>query len=590
VADPPIQSNARVRPQREWLAYLWGLAVWLLSEGIQIGNPQNWILARVFFAISSAVVIVVTLWLPKLRSWSGRSRSVVSLLVVAGMISATSAEWIYLAPKPDSSASPATLTGVEALLRKYFRGAAPAPPSASTSVPLPSNPGPKSIEPEVVLVAPQNTPYNFEWVPGVDLMPRVNLAGDQNNPVLELRKLTNDPVVAVTLTWSIEGQSTQHIFLTNPHFAKYKPRIINDGMCSLSNGGPSLRVADRDVEHIAYLDSSPSKIPIPSLIWNGFSLRLIANQPRPPDATETQTGFRHDKATVALVAVEYHSGGQAYLRHFRVTATVSADSDRAWYGGFNVRTVPRQYESPDNLRATLQLSVIELPNKGEQKQDQTYSKQHALKLIFKDSPLFTTQHKDRISSRMESFYGYLSQLGLDAPKEVPPIEVGTTYGGSFTYPGPIYMNTVRIPERAIDDPNAPVIVYAQYSFGAMLDVHNFNRIDRDRRQMAAWIFESYFVGSFSGKRSTSKAGDVAKWVDALWEIRVQYGQKFADAATAFGLKAFNDFGNEGGNQKLDLNTYFRNSFMAGEYTVDNQLSHLNEVNDILKKHGLLTAN
>ena len=214
------------------------------------------------------------------------------------------------------------------------------------------------------------------------------------------------------------------------------------------------------------------------------------------------------------------------------------------------------------------------------------TKPRELSIHFKNSPLFTPQRQDRISSRMESFHNYLVELGLAAPKEIPPIAVGNAYGGAFTYPGPIYLDTVSIPEKAIDDPLAPIIVYAQYSFGAMMDVHNFTRANQDRRQRAAWIFESSFVSSFSGKQPPLGTSDIANWAGALWEIRGQYGKQFTDLATAFALRAFNELGDEGGNQKLDLNTYFHSSFLVGENAVDNQLSSLSGVNAILKKHGL----
>jgi hypothetical protein len=145
-----------------------------------------------------------------------------------------------------------------------------------------------------------------------------------------------------------------------------------------------------------------------------------------------------------------------------------------------------------------------------------------LQIIFKNSPLLTPHRLERITAGMESFHEYLGQLGLTAPKEVPPIGVGTNYGAAFIYPGSIYMNTVTVPENAIDDPKAPARVYAGYCFPAMMDAFNVNRADTDRRQRASWIFQVYFVSSFFGERPPSGVSQIDHWVGALWDIRRQY--------------------------------------------------------------------
>jgi hypothetical protein len=241
------------------------------------------------------------------------------------------------------------------------------------------------------------------------------------------------------------------------------------------------------------------------------------------------------------------------------------------------------------VAAVPSLSVPPIPPPAAQKPHPANPpRQRQLRLIFKDSPLFTKARKDRIMNRMEDFYLYLKGIGLDElPKEIPPIGVGGNYGASLIYPGPIYLGTVTIPETAIDDPAAPVIVYGQYSFGYLMDVHNFNKSNQDRRQRASWIFEVYFVSSFLKKKPPDGASDIAVWGNFLWDVRRQYGQQFSDTATVFALKAFNDFGEEGGNQKLDLNTYLRNSFVAGESVADDNLKKMQGINDLLRKYKLI---
>jgi hypothetical protein len=274
------------------------------------------------------------------------------LSIVGALLLAALSSWIHHKVAPEKPDLAKTILSEIRSLRGQLKQMA--------TVAQPLQPPPATPEPEVVLVAPLNTLYNLEWVPGADLTPRTDLVGDPSIPVLEIRKLTEQPVVSVTLTWVTEGQSTQEAFLSSAHFAKYKPRILDDGMYSIS-GGPSFRVADKDVQHVSYIDTTPSKISIPPVIWNGFTLRLIANHARPPNASESDHGSRHDEATVALVSLEYHSGVRLLLRRFRVAASVTTFSDSVWYGGFNVQSIPLRLRSPDNLRATLQFSVTGLP-------------------------------------------------------------------------------------------------------------------------------------------------------------------------------------------------------------------------------------
>ena len=208
-----------------------------------------------------------------------------------------------------------------------------------------------------------------------------------------------------------------------------------------------------------------------------------------------------------------------------------------------------------------------------------------VKLIFKDSPLFTPRRRAFISATVDAFYSYLEQLDLSPPKELRPIGVGQTYGGGYIYPGPIYMGNVNIPEALIDDAKAPVIMYAQYAFEIMLDVDNFNKPSKERRQRGSWIFEGYFVSSFLESQPPAGKGTAINWVDVLWDIRNRYGRRFTDAATAFTLKAFSDFADEAGTQKLDLDTYFRSSLLSGAFVVDDSASNrLEGINEILRKH------
>jgi len=213
--------------------------------------------------------------------------------------------------------------------------------------------------------------------------------------------------------------------------------------------------------------------------------------------------------------------------------------------------------------------------------------QPQLILIFKESPLLTQARKDRIAAEMERFYVYLIQLGLDAPKEVAPI--GLTKSGAFTgagiYPGPVYMDSISIPEKRIDDHTAAVRAYAMYCFPVILDSYNPNRRDWEGRgTRAAWVFERYFVASFYEQLSAIGTSDIDKWAEALWDVRRQIGKAQTDRILSFTLKAFKDFSDD--NPKEKFSRYFYNSLMAGVSVVDNEGNLIQKINNILKAKGL----
>jgi len=479
-------------------------------------------------------------------------------------------------PKPDTSASPATLSGVDVLLRKYFgvTTSTPAPGVALPIVPRDSSP-----EPEVVIIAPKNTLYNFEWVPAADLAPRINLAGDPNNPVLELKKLTSDPVVALTLDWS--APSPQGAFLSSPHFARYKPQILEDGWYSLSPSGPSLRAADSYKEHIEYIADDPVKVSIPSLIWNGFELRFIASQIRPIQKGE-QGADRHDQTTVSLVSVDYHVGSRSFIRRFRIEAAVTAYADGVLYAGFHVATVPPRYESPDNLRATLQFSVIELPDVLPPRAiSPSSSSPDDPRVQFTSSPLWTDARKDSVRVQVKEFDKYLTQYKIiEPPKNLPLffITTATQFGYAVSAPADPPFDGRQIPvSTKFMTPLAIRRQYGDYVFDIILG--SFATADNIPLARDAWVYSEYFAAS-SVNSAPPQSQPLKSWQSALWDIRKELGQDFADRSLMYSLKApvarSDDFDKE-----------FRERLWRGVEVVKNNEDQTVEVNKILQRHALL---
>jgi hypothetical protein len=208
----------------------------------------------------------------------------------------------------------------------------------------------------------------------------------------------------------------------------------------------------------------------------------------------------------------------------------------------------------------------------------------ALNLTFKDSPSLTPRRKERITDHMEAFCRYLVNVGFDAPKDLPPIGVSDTAGDTFVLPGPLHWQAIYMSEKSIDDPLSAHRAYARYAFSAMLDALNWNRPDRQHRILASWVFVDYFVSVFSGKRPKLTSGGTHNWVGALWEVRQECGEYFADKTLLFTLRAFDDPSDKDPKQEFDQ--YFFERFRSGESVVDNRLFHLPKIREILRRRGL----
>jgi hypothetical protein len=151
-----------------------------------------------------------------------------------------------------------------------------------------------------------------------------------------------------------------------------------------------------------------------------------------------------------------------------------------------------------------------------------------IKLIFKDSPAFTPARKTSITREMDAFRSYLSDVGFDAPNELPPLDArpGGGIGFNLSNPGSIYDAQISIGEDILDDADKIRNVYAQWMFkyvvfrDAMLDMQGtYQLLVRN----SADVFSCYYRGSLIGANVCP-----SPWLDALWEIRTKKGREFGD--------------------------------------------------------------
>ena len=62
--------------------------------------------------------------------------------------------------------------------------------------------------------------------------------------------------------------------------------------------------------------------------------------------------------TVCNMKVSYRLGNATFIRRFRIETTVFAFSDYSLVGGDGNESLPKQFHSPDNLRAALRFAAF----------------------------------------------------------------------------------------------------------------------------------------------------------------------------------------------------------------------------------------
>jgi hypothetical protein len=219
-----------------------------------------------------------------------------------------------------------------------------------------------------------------------------------------------------------------------------------------------------------------------------------------------------------------------------------------------------------------------------------------VKLIFKDSPLFTPKRKQQITAEIDAFRKYLIGLGFDVPKETPPI--GTYSGKGFQggYSGSLGNNLpfnadIYIGDEAIDDPTSWRRAYAYYFFTVIFDRHSQKDAGlKFRKEWIIHIFLDYFANSYSNKRPKFAKG-IDEWVNALWDIRDSCGQDFTDRALFYTsevkIEAEEKIEKNFKNFEKDFNKDFSLRFLEGAWVVDNNLQNRPKIGEILRRHNLL---
>ncbi len=210
-----------------------------------------------------------------------------------------------------------------------------------------------------------------------------------------------------------------------------------------------------------------------------------------------------------------------------------------------------------------------------------------LKLTFQDSTSLTSARTERISGVLNDYYDYLtSEVGLELPKELPPI--GVSPRGAVSLAGgetgaPPYYSHIIISEDSIDNDDAVRADYSFYIFQEILGASPPNNSVPQFNSRALWVFTCHFSSSFGGKKTCSIDVSPAKWIDAMWEMRQVYGKHYADKVLGFTLRMW---ATSSPGQWKDFDQFFMNKLLAGETVMNGDPVRFNEVRELVKRHGI----
>ncbi len=223
-----------------------------------------------------------------------------------------------------------------------------------------------------------------------------------------------------------------------------------------------------------------------------------------------------------------------------------------------------------------------------------------LKLIFKDSPLFTPERKKRISTEINAFKNYLAGLGFEIPNEAPQfgisetppppfnISSGRTYRHTFMGPpcgkatqhsisgGANFLEDITIIDKDIDNLAMWRRAYAEHVFWRIFRCSN---LENEFWTGIVSVFVNYLAGSYANQRPQNIEGEKDLIINTLWDIRDNCNQDFTDRALFHTSKVKFQEGE-------DFDKCFLDCFSRGLAVVDNGFHNVPKINEILYKYDL----
>ena len=200
--------------------------------------------------------------------------------------------------------------------------------------------------------------------------------------------------------------------------------------------------------------------------------------------------------------------------------------------------------------------------------------------------MFTPSRKAHITRVARDYQNYLTHLGFEFDKQLPPIGVRKNGSGwGYAKDDPLAGN-ITISEERIDHPEDDFLrTLSRYYFNHMLPLDRSR--DMPAQAHAINIVSNYFRMSFLGHKTTEAPyPKIVAWDSALWELRSAHGKDFMDHVMFYAVKRWQPYG-ANGEEDNGLNDYFRIRLVIGVETVDNDGTLANSVITHLKQRGLM---
>ncbi len=217
----------------------------------------------------------------------------------------------------------------------------------------------------------------------------------------------------------------------------------------------------------------------------------------------------------------------------------------------------------------------------------TTSSGQEISVIFKESPLFTAERKERLTKNVNDFYHYLTHLengGFNLPTHLPPVGIQKGGGGgalALSQPGSNLDAVIDIPEESIDKPEVLTGLCSVYLFQAIIPRGKNDPLDF--RTNVVWLFSNYYRHSFADRLDDPYETKPSKWESVLWEIRTRYGQGVADRVMLFTYQKYWP----PQDKEIDFDQFFARRLLAGVAVVDNLGNPSYGIRRLLTDNGLL---
>jgi hypothetical protein len=211
-----------------------------------------------------------------------------------------------------------------------------------------------------------------------------------------------------------------------------------------------------------------------------------------------------------------------------------------------------------------------------------------VKIVFKQTPLFTSARRRNITAVIGDCYVKLSNLGFPLEKELPPFGVSASNVQSMSgvFPGTIYQRQISFPKSSLDNPDSLRRVYLSYVFRTLFRTFGPDADlppDFELRTNAAALFTSYYASSISGKNLDSNEWKGHNWMMALWEIHQKQGKSLTDEYMYYIFRTWDNGSIAPAGEFQDV---FLTRFLAGVWVKDNLGTSLRAIEPILRKYNL----